>query len=101
VVLCCSSNARRVRSPRPCRLAQLCDYFVVNVELQAVPVADKLTEQLQQGGERTADTITANAQTLTQQIIQPEARQLAEQVCCLHSVIVLGHIIWLSSFEHL
>lgn len=50
-------------------------------ELQAVPVADKLTEQLQQGGERTADTITANAQTLTQQIIQPEARQLAEQVC--------------------
>jgi hypothetical protein len=47
-------------------------------------VADKLTEQLQQGGERTADTIAANAQTLTQQIIQPEARQLAEQVCCFH-----------------
>ena len=45
-------------------------------------MADKLTEQLQQGGERTADTITANAQTLTQQIIQPEARQLAGQVCC-------------------
>lgn len=44
-------------------------------------MADKLTEQLQQGGKRTADKITANAQTLTQQIIQPEARQLAEQVC--------------------
>ena len=49
-------------------------------------MADKLTEQLQQGGERTADTITANAQTLTQQIIQPEARQLAEQVCCFSSL---------------
>ena len=51
-------------------------------------MADKLTEQLQQGGERTADTITANAQTLTQQIIQPEARQLAEQVCCFRFVAV-------------
>jgi hypothetical protein len=55
---------------------------MISYTLQAVPVADRLTEQLQQGGERTADTIHTNAQRLTQDIIQPEARQLAEQVHC-------------------